>query len=73
MDANSPFQIVRSLAFNAMTALSALAIGFGNLHSFQNFVFHKMSPFDAFFRIKEKTGSKAAPSQNPISRMLTRI
>ena len=63
MDANSPFQIVRSLAFNA----------FGNLHSFQNFVFHKMSPFDAFFRIKEKTGSKAAPSQNPISRMLTRI
>lgn len=59
--------------FQCLNSTFALAIGFGNLHSFQNFVFHKMSPFDAFFRIKEKTGSKAAPSQNPISRMLTRI
>ena len=48
-------------------------VGFGDLHSFQNFIFHKMSPLDAFLRIKEKIGSNAADSQNTISRMLTRI
>ena len=48
-------------------------VGFGDLHSFQNFIFHKMSPLDAFLRIKEKIGSNAADSQNTISRMLTMI
>ena len=48
-------------------------VGFGDLHSFQNFIFHKISPLDAFLRIKEKIGSNAADSQNTISRMLTMI
>ena len=48
-------------------------VGFGDLHCFQNFIFHKISPLDAFFRIKEKIGSNAADSQNTISRMLTMI
>ena len=48
-------------------------VGFGDLYSFQNFIFHKMSPLDAFLRIKEKIGSNAADSQNTISRMLTMI
>ena len=48
-------------------------VGFGDLYSFQNFILHKMSPLDAFLRIKEKIGSNAADSQNTISRMLTMI
>lgn len=24
-------------------------VGFGDLYSFQNFIFHKMSPLDAFY------------------------
>ena len=48
-------------------------VGFGDLHRFQNFIFHRISPLDAFLRIKEKIGSNAADSQNTISRMLTMI
>jgi len=59
--------------FEGVNRTFPFPVGFGDLYSFQNFILHKMSPLDAFLRIKEKIGSNAADSQNTISRTLTMI